>query len=442
MKDKLNSELKIDKVANEPTKGWIQRLKDESWEAELLVSAIAIFGTFQLFDIIDWITNKLIDILNPSQYLIGYAIAFIGLFAISILASMFVIHFILRAYWIGLVGLNSVFPDYSIKDSAYSKTYTEKMLNMLPKLEDSIKKVDTLCSVIFSVAFTFLSMYLYMALFASLYLMVFNVLAPFIPIIILLIPLGLFAVAMLFNMIIGIMANLKKNQDKVKLQVLYFKVVKYSSMLFKGHLYRSILQVTTIFGSNFKKNKSLVLLMFSFLIFGMPLAINKITKTNIPYLIQNGLGVEADKLKIDPNYYASENTKNTFLLAPEIASDIIKSKVIKVFIPILDNEKKLREGTCETYKEDDNLTKAEQRKASSLNFFNCYKTYNTVFLNDERVGVDFFKYKHPRTKQFGIIGYVSLKNETFGLNTITVNKEYSEDHITSWSIPFYYTETN
>lgn len=69
---------------------------------------------------------------------------------------MFVIHF-LRAYWIGLVGLNSVFPDYSIEDSVYSKIYTEKILSILPKLEDSIKKVDELCSVIFSAAFTFYS---------------------------------------------------------------------------------------------------------------------------------------------------------------------------------------------------------------------------------------------------------------------------------------------
>jgi hypothetical protein len=32
---------------------WLQRLKDESWEAELLVSAIAIFGTFQLFALVE-----------------------------------------------------------------------------------------------------------------------------------------------------------------------------------------------------------------------------------------------------------------------------------------------------------------------------------------------------------------------------------------------------
>lgn len=36
------------------TASWLQRLKEESWEAELLVSAVAIFGSFQLFAAVDW----------------------------------------------------------------------------------------------------------------------------------------------------------------------------------------------------------------------------------------------------------------------------------------------------------------------------------------------------------------------------------------------------
>jgi polyferredoxin len=90
-------------------KSWIDNLKDQSWEAELLVSAIAIFGTFQLFSGIDWWVNAFINVLNPSQYFIGYMIVFFGLLAVSILVAMFVIHFFLRSYWIGLIGLNSVF---------------------------------------------------------------------------------------------------------------------------------------------------------------------------------------------------------------------------------------------------------------------------------------------------------------------------------------------
>ena len=62
-------------------KNWLQRLKDESWEAELLVSTISIFGTLQMFGLIDWATNKFIYLLDPSQYLIGYMIVFFWAFS-------------------------------------------------------------------------------------------------------------------------------------------------------------------------------------------------------------------------------------------------------------------------------------------------------------------------------------------------------------------------
>ena len=90
-----------------------------------MVSAIAIFGTFQLFDAVVWVTNMFINIIPPEQYLISYMIIFMDLLGVIVLSAMFIIHFILRVYWEVLVGLNSVFPDYSIKDSPHSELYTE-----------------------------------------------------------------------------------------------------------------------------------------------------------------------------------------------------------------------------------------------------------------------------------------------------------------------------
>jgi len=411
MKETSNNsdEVSLDAAASiKSSKSWLQRLKDESWEAELLVSAIAIFGTFQLFDVIDWGTNKFIDILDPSQYLVGYAIIFLGLFAISILASMFVIHFFLRAYWIGLVGLNSVFPDYSIDDSAYSKIYTEKILSILPKLEDSIKKVDEFCSVIFSVAFSFLLIYTFMALVASIYLLIFNLLSNYVPTYLLLIPLGFLALVLLSQMVIGIVANLKNNKSKVKLQTWNFKIVKLASMLTYGPLYKPLLQITMIFGSNFKKKKSLGYLMFAFLICGAFVAIGQLNKTNIPYLID------------------------------EIESDRIQSKLVKVFIPIFSNEKKKREGICDDFIKDENHSRAENRKNRRSNFLDCYHKYNIIYINGAKTPVDYLKYDHHRTKQFGVLGYVKLTNPKDGMNIMTIKKEYSEKNIEEWSIPFYY----
>lgn len=133
--------------------------------------------------------NTFINRLDPSQYNIGYMILVLAYLAIGILAAMFAMHFALRAYWIGLVCLNSVFPDYGLEDNAYSPIYTKKILNSLPKIEDSIIKVDELCSVIFSAAFAFVLIYLYTTVTSSLYLILFNVLSDYMPTWVLLAPL-------------------------------------------------------------------------------------------------------------------------------------------------------------------------------------------------------------------------------------------------------------
>ncbi|VAW10303.1 hypothetical protein MNBD_BACTEROID03-1577 [hydrothermal vent metagenome] len=370
--DKLNQEYS----PLEPSNNWLQRLKDESWEAELLVSAIAIFGTFQLFKVIDWSTNKFIDLLPSSQYVIGYLIAFMGLLAVSILVSMFVIHFFIRAYWVGLVGLNSVFPDYSIKDSAYSKIYTEKILAILPKLKDSIQKVDALCSVIFSAAFSILLMYGYLALFASAYLFLFNLLSDYVPYYFLLIPAAIIAIVYILQMIISIIANLKAFKENLTIQVWYFKIMKLTAILSLGPLYKNNMQISMIFGSNFKKNKALVYLILLFLFSGVFVAAFQISNTNILYLVSHEFYF--DETKAYASYYKTENEDIGFLLTPEITSDLIQSNILKLFIPIFSHEKKMSRNTCGTYTKDESKSRTEQRKEKRVQYLNCYQKYNQV----------------------------------------------------------------
>ncbi len=420
-----------------PQKGWLQRLKEESWEAELLVSAISIYSTFQLFNGISWATNFFIDVLNPNQYYAAYFIVFFGLIAISVLAAMFVIHFFLRAYWIGLVGLNSVFPDYSIEDSAYSKIYTKKILSILPKLKGSIHKVDELCSVIFSAAFTFLLSFGYIALFSCIYLLLYNLLSDYISTYILLAPWFLIFSGMMFQSIITIISNLKANKEKEKLQILNFKLVKIVYVVVYGPLYKSILQVSMIFGSNFKKKKSLIHLIILFLFSGLFVAILQIPKTNIFYLIQYENYFDANKTYSE--YYKSSNHENYFLLAPEIESDKITSKAMQVFIPVFDHEIKTRETICDEYNNDSSKEKKEQRQDRAEYLLECYKKYIHVYINDNKVAVDFLRYhKHPKTKQFGLLCFIKMNDLPTGLHYLKVEKKGKEKIMLDWEIPFYF----
>ncbi|MFK7812939.1 MAG: hypothetical protein AB8B59_10620 [Maribacter sp.] len=432
-----SSEHTQNSLSEQKTNHWLQRLKDESWEAELLVSAIAIFGSFQLFKVVDWATNFFIDKLPANQYMIGYFIVFMGLLAVSILVSMFVIHFFLRAYWVGLVGLNSVYPEYGLEDSAYSKIYTEKILSILPKLKDSLTKVDRLCSVIFSAAFCLLLIYLYGSIMASVYLIVFNMLSKYIPEYILLIPAYFIALVYIIQSIFTIISNLKKFKDNEKVQTLAFKVVKFASILMFGPLYKSLLQITMTFGSNFKKDKALVRLLLLFILSGMMVSVIQIRNTNIPYLISQDNMFNATQTY--SGYYQTENESNNFLLSPEIASDIIQSNTTRLFIPIFSHDEKFEEKVCKDPEIDENASELQQRMQKKTQYLECLSTYNKVFLNNKELNIDFLKYNHPKTNQFGVIGYVPLDIAKKGNNTITVKKAFEGEVFSEWNIPFYYS---
>ncbi|WP_437371917.1 hypothetical protein [Maribacter litoralis] len=414
---------------------WLQRLKEESWEAELLVSAIAIFGTFQLFGFIEWVTNKLIDLLPIEQHAFGYIITIIGLLAISVLVSMFVIHFILRAYWIGLVGLNSVFPDYSVEDSAYSKVYTEMFLAILPKQEETIQKVDELCSVIFSVAFTILLIYSYMSLFLSVYMLIYNLLLDYVPSYILLIPLFLILGLIVIQTIFGIVGNLKKFKSNVGIQTWMFKTVRLASMVTYGPLYRNLLQVTMVFGTNFKKKKSLVYLVLMFFVSGMFLTFVKVTDTNIFHLI---FPKDHDVEFMYLSYYSDQNSDESFLLTPQIQSDIIEGETVRLFIPVFHHERNYQGTTCGEYQNDDSLSNKENRTKSRRFYLDCYEKYHKVALNGAPLNIDFLKKDHAVSEQFGIIGFIDKELFKKGNNTLVVTKKLGDVKEFSWSIPFNY----
>ncbi|AXT54849.1 hypothetical protein D1815_03450 [Aquimarina sp. AD1] len=420
---------------------WLQRLKDESWEAELLVSAIAIFGTFQLFKVINWVTNMFIDWLVPEQYIVGYFISFMGLLAVSILVSMFVIHFLLRAYWIGLVGLNSVFPDYSLKDSVYSEIYTKRILAILPKLKDSIQKIDDLCSVTFSAAFAILLIYTYLAVLTTFYLFLYNFLVKFIPPSIALIPAIASLFLALFQSIFVMVANLKKYKQNEKMQIWLFKIVKLTSIIILGPLYKYLLQITMSFASNFKQNKALIRYVILFVLSGIFVASYQISNTNILYLAKTSYYF--DSTKNYAGYYETENKNIDFLLTPEIKSDIIEKKVLKLFIPIFEHEKTIRKNTCPDFENNDSISKKENSLNNKINYLNCYHLYNEVFLNNIKLTPKYRKYYHPRTNQFGVLAYIKLSDIEEGEQIITIKKNYEDkEHNSEWNIPFQYITNN
>jgi hypothetical protein len=226
-------------------------------------------------------------------------------------------------------------------------------------------------------------------------------------------------------------------RENQAVQLFYFKTVRFISVMSFGPLYKNINQVFMIFGSNYKTKKSLVYLIPFFLLAGIFLSGYQLVHTNIPYLVGVGLGKDTSRLLT--GYYADGNKENDFLLGPEIETEKVEAEVIKLFIPIYRHESDMKENICETVPLDSALYESDESKATRARALACYHTYNRVYLNGELQDVVFRRENHPRTKQFGLVGFVDLSGIRRGVNEITVAKNYGEEeNAREWTVPFYY----
>lgn len=154
----------------QPTK-WLNKLQEQSWNLELLISGFSIFGLFQLLHYID--IQSWIFVANPARdsvfYDIGLKMFFTAYYGTSIFITCLVLHVFLRGLWIGALGLRSVSAQIEYDKLNYSdkfKTYLEQSVG---SFDDYINKLEKLSSTIFSLT------YLLMFVLFSLILFIFEV---------------------------------------------------------------------------------------------------------------------------------------------------------------------------------------------------------------------------------------------------------------------------
>jgi len=134
---------------------WLKELQDNSWELELLISGGAIFTLFQISDIwLNWLES-----MSIISFLPGRAIfMLLGTLGLETLKLGFVLHLILRSYWLAMVCINYVFPDGIRKDKVKWKKPFAMDIEENEDLQKQIVSVDKLCGLVMylSIISTFL----------------------------------------------------------------------------------------------------------------------------------------------------------------------------------------------------------------------------------------------------------------------------------------------
>ncbi|HJU26904.1 MAG TPA: hypothetical protein VJ722_09530 [Rhodanobacteraceae bacterium] len=100
-----------DRPSAEPVDDQLPRRTTPTWEVELLISGVAVFAMLQLPG---WLNDRLLFLLPRFDNTWNSALAIVCAYlvgAAAILAATFALHLLLRAYWIALVGMHSVYPE-------------------------------------------------------------------------------------------------------------------------------------------------------------------------------------------------------------------------------------------------------------------------------------------------------------------------------------------
>lgn len=133
-----------------------------TYEMELLLSGAVVFALLQLPPLLSVAFDRFRAGLAGDLRILGlYGESYV-VFVLYALIGSFLLHLVLRAFWIGLVGLESVYPEGIEWDRLkFGPTTLERYRRDVPSLARAIDRVDDLCSLIFSFGFMVVFIFVY-----------------------------------------------------------------------------------------------------------------------------------------------------------------------------------------------------------------------------------------------------------------------------------------
>lgn len=227
---------------------WLEKLQQESWQLELLISGLALFGVWGAKSLMAGIDDYLsVNSFGEFQFLltgfryvmrVGWIIFFTNL----------LLHIIFRGLWIAAIGLRYVSGDIDYEQLDFSDIFQRFFKKAHGSFDDYIERLEKISSMMF--AFTFLLFFLFLSIFAFFfnYALVIklgqylsissdqsltNLVVAFITFI-------YFGLGLLVFLDFITLSLFKKIKDKIVSRI-YFYIYRFYSLITLSFLYRSLL---------------------------------------------------------------------------------------------------------------------------------------------------------------------------------------------------------
>ncbi len=125
-----------------------------TWELEMLVSGAVLFGLIQLPPLVSSAFASITPRLGGKAFIVAFEAYLFGKAILYALIGGFILHLASRAYWVALVGLDSVFPrGIRWEKGTFGPLTREVFRSRFVSLPVRVERIDNFSSVIFAAAF-------------------------------------------------------------------------------------------------------------------------------------------------------------------------------------------------------------------------------------------------------------------------------------------------
>ena len=128
---------------------WLDKLQQESWQLELIISSILLL-------IIGSYDDKIPDLILKYNTRDGFNFAYVVAMLIPLLVfikSNLIVHIFLRGLWIGCIGLRYLSADIDYNSFNYADRFDRFLKRKVIPFDVYIERLERICSIIFSYSF-------------------------------------------------------------------------------------------------------------------------------------------------------------------------------------------------------------------------------------------------------------------------------------------------
>ncbi|MCE7043260.1 hypothetical protein [Dyadobacter sp. CY312] len=321
----------------------LRDLTSQSWNLELVISGAALFAVLQLPDLLDVAFDYLrFNILSHTTGIIGVfpSLVFSMMKAICyILFAAFLTNFVMRAFWVGLVGLLSVYPTGIHYDRIpfTSKYAQEQMSGKFGSLQNYIIRLDRRCNIVFAVAFLFTFFFILIAMGYLVAIIVYTYIRPLIPDdympFVKLLCYALAGIYLLASIILSLPA-VRATPTGARLNYKFSTILQF---LYWGTARPSGFIVNTFY-SHIPSKKLVRNMAFMLVGFVLIMTVNLLidmSRQNQRFLVFNGrhlFSARVDSVFVDANSYDNQRPEGQYVRTATIQSDIVREPFIRLYI--------------------------------------------------------------------------------------------------------------